>query len=268
MALSIFETDNARYFFAMGQHYNGRGTDVIIPHIKSLDALVLETGKDEHNAWNDSITGEHQYFNTLKQVYCEKPTLPIFSVDYPRSERSRTVSSIMTSALIFGGYYLLKNGCHDLTNGENALQYFKGCVELFGGYITCFSQILLVLIAFQKKDLSIISCANALNTCLFPTFMAGFRDAINSKKIEDYLVPRLMRSIKKADKLNIGLLYGAGHSGMRPKLKNKWIRDATNNLYKLLGYYGANKKNLNKVSKFRMLDEELELVKSIDCKLF
>lgn len=83
------------------------------------------------------------------------------------------------------------------------------------------------LINSSRGDIAPITEINNLRTNLLPTYFLSFRDAVTAKKISQYLVPRH----PNGSKAQVGIIYGAMHSGIETKLKHPWIADATIGLY-------------------------------------
>ena len=89
----------------------------------------------------------------------------------------------------------------------------------------------------------------------------GFRNAVIARKVEEYIVPNEMQP---GTKLNVGILFGAAHSGIENNIQNRWLRNTTISAYEKFGYPGTSKDDLNRIRRInykngRYIGEELSL---------
>lgn len=262
MGLTIFETERARYYLALSMHLSHKATSSLIPCVKDLDALVFESGRPSHEEWT-SLGDQPEYGGLCDAINVVKPQLPLFAVDYPRSEQSSNMSYNIDLAVMLSGTYLAYKGVGYLANPETRDIYHA--VQTSVGMWLGMCNVVCWIEGLSERSRWWITTPHAVRTSLFPTPRDGFRDAVNAKKLEDWLVPRYA---PEGRKMNIGLVYGSAHAGLRPKLKHKWLRDATVRLYKSLNYWGAKKEDMNKVTEYRLKKGNLKIREQFDCGMF
>lgn len=262
MGLTIFETERARYYLALSIHVRHYATSSLCPHVKDLDALVFESGPTPHKEWT-SLGDQPQFWELSDAINTVKPQLPLFAVDYPRTEASSHQSSNIDLLLTMSGLYLLYVGVGGLTQAET--RDMQHSIATMAGIWLGSGQNPCLVESLSEKSYRWITTPQAIRTSLIPTARGGFRDAVNAKKLEDWLVQRYA---PEGRKMNVGLVYGAAHAGLRPKLKHKWLRDATVRLYKTLNYWGAKKEDMNKVTEYRLKKGNLKIREQFDCGMF
>ncbi len=176
-----------------------------------IDALVIETG---NNSLEDMIRirGIPQMNKPIE--YCKYKSIPIFSVDIGPNFNGflRTIASmVLTFPLDFRcNYYAFKE--------EKINNTFKRL----------------------HADFNFLAQHPA----------SEGRNAINARKIEEFVVPMLVKVLNK-ERPKIGMVFGAGHTGLEYDLKSKKRRDFTIWNYRNFNfgkYAGFYKEKLNIVS--------------------
>lgn len=242
MTFIKFNKNNVNYTLFLGNHVSpsypliksGGG-------LKSLDVLVLEGSGYSFNRF----FGHIQYEEILEKIPYENPGIKIYNVDCGFTTAGGFADiGVNTTITTIPFIYILKPFReHKITRREavKRLGYLGlGLVAVlsdFGPFTYVFS---------DKEDNKIISSLTSARTSLIPLPKIGFRDAVNAKIIEEYVVPN---EKKRSNTLNIGILFGGGHSGIKEKIKYKFLRDKTVNIYKKFDYPGIDKDTLNKIER-------------------
>jgi len=107
--------------------------------------------------------------------------------------------------------------------------FLKKTGMVSGGIFLSTLPIMVLNTNMDKYGLGIgaIEDLNSLHTTLIP-LDHSFRDAVTAKKISEYLVPKHK---KDNEKVKVGIIYGALHSGIESKIKCPWVTDKTISLY-------------------------------------
>ena len=185
MAYTTFSTDNADYVLQLGNH-STENKQVDI--FEGIDALVLETGK---NILQDFVTKKYihpQY--KLPFQYCTDSCIPVFGTDV----RGTTV-----------GY--LRQGLSGIIAG-----------------LPTFGPELYYSLSEKRVPNLILDCCADWNF-LSQRPRIECRNAINARKVEEYVAPLLAGRLGR--KPYLGLIFGAGHMGLKPDLQSKRRRDFT-----------------------------------------
>ncbi len=200
MAYTNFSTKNADYVLQLGNHPWKNKHDNSM--FKGIDALVIEHSNLQ--TFQNLLSGNHPQMAPPIN-YCFERQIPIFGCD---------------SDITFSG------------NVRDNVGYIVPLVGLFRGYtipalILLKSPTLFNGITTKELDNS-IRLVNYLDIAFsyinqLPTVTG--RDAINSKKIDEYLAPKLTEESGRKPK--IGMVFGAGHLGLKYNLQHKLIRDIT-----------------------------------------
>ncbi len=191
MAYRLFSTANANYVLDLGNHIHNR-RDIRI--FNGIDALVLESG----NSSPVTILESRGALGANKDIFalCERKQIPVYFPDVcindEREEQIETEKQIThfdsLVMLTIAGYFGFSKGrISGLT---------KRCVQqVYAGYV------------YQRQ---------------LPVD-AG-RDAINARKIEEYIVNDV-RAYTLKRKPTMGIHFGAHHMGLKQNLCSKERRD-------------------------------------------
>ncbi len=241
MALRTFETNTARYYLGLGNHATSSAPIFEDVDVKSLDFLVLEGG-----ALNtpEQFQYNRQYYDLYQRL---KEETTVYDVDFGPSKSMLRFSWFIETGLPYVSTIIIL---------EPLIGPFSVPVGL--------ASIIYPTPNNQNTPItfSSLSLLNGLHRSLIPTPMGGFRDAVAAKKISEYLVPKHQH--QDGSKVQVGILYGAMHSGIETKIKHPWISNATIKLYHDFFRYG-NTAALNEVRE--IVPGQEEFVK-YDCGLF
>jgi len=191
----------------------------------NIDALVLETGfKPECNHLTLRKL-ELEPDCSLQLKYCMGEKLPVFFTDVPP-----TISGMIRG--VFGEIpeYLLEKKLVRKMEEEKITPFFK---KLFSNF----------------------------NYLLQGPYGEG-RNAINARKIEEFVVPRV-KEISNKEKPTIGAIFGAAHMGLEYDLKSKLRRDITIWNWKNLNfkkYAGLETKDLNTICEAKFNGVKWEII--------
>lgn len=230
MVYTEFSTERADYVLQLGNHVSNNGHDISM--FEGIDALVLESGRKipRYKYFLDSIVQNQQYSSTIAHY---KDNCPIFFTDCPP------------------------------TDIGNLRCYLSGILEL---------PIISIIFhyAFSTKKLNKVMgrlLADYIFVLQDPTGVC--RDAINARKIEEFIAPRIVKpNSKKLPK--IGIIFGAGHVGLEYSLRSKKRRDFTLWNWRNLNfrkYCGLDIEELNKVYEARNNEDQWE-IEEYDTELF
>ncbi len=257
MALRTFETDTAKYYLGLGRHDRSSAPIFEDVDFGSLDFMVLEDG-------SSPVKMASKFFNDCqyKAIYLrlkkENEAPRIYSIDQA-SSTYLPIYTAYTSISMTLSYILSLAGV-----GEIDHNHISQGLELLASGIILGSDLPLMfsLASSGKKSRPLTTAFQNVKTNLIPTPLVSFRDAIAAKKTAEYLVPKHRH--QDGSKVNVGILYGAAHSGIETKLKYPWIADATITFYHYLLGFG-DRTALNEV---REVIPEEENVRRYDCDLF
>jgi len=263
MAYEIFEHNNVRYKLFLGNHIRSSYPMVKASgKLKDLDVLVLEGSKNPERIMEslDSI----QYSEFLSRIPEENPNISVYYPDIFPSV-SGVVASISSELLQI---IPMTVAAESITSkkkeisrrealkaiGRIGVGLFFG-LSYFGNFINAF---------YDGEDIEIISEANAIKSSALPNPIVGFRDAAIARIVEEYILPNEMQEGKE---LNVGIIFGAAHSGIEQKIRNKLLRDTTISAYESLGYPGILKNDLSKIVRLRY-ENGRYVIKEISINLF
>jgi len=156
---------------------------------EGIDALVIETGVSQFNEYMDSSWDEEpQYAYPLK--FCAKNQILVFGTDVRGTE---------------------------LGDLRNYLSLFLTGVPRF---------IAGIYYGFSEKMINEV----ILHYCTTQEFLSQEpriegRNAVNARKIEEFVAPLMAERLGR--KPYLGLIFGAGHMGLKPDLQSKRRRDFT-----------------------------------------
>lgn len=249
MAFIKFNKNNVDYTLFLGNHIsssyplikNGGG-------LKSLDVLVIESGGYNLNYYYS--LNSLQYKEIFEKIPFENPDIKIYNTDCFPTDLGILESAGMQAGsaiipLIYGSNFFRVD--HKITRREAIKRI--GSIGL--GLAILLSWVGTAVNGFSDGEYcKIVSTFNSANSSLLPSPVRGFRDAVNARIIEEYIIP----NEKKAETLNIGILFGADHTGIKEKIKYKFLRDKTIGVYKKIGYHGIDKDTLNKIEKVTYQD--------------
>jgi len=216
MVFIEFSTENADYVLQGGYHKEFNRHNVF----QDIDALVIETGNSTLE--NLIVFGHPQMWIAVD--YCGRKEIPIYGADVKLTKSGNTRDEISTTVRWLTVLPLI----YEFSKGKKlALSYNK----------------------IKDKDIKFYSIYHNL---IQDPACAG-RNAINAKKIEEFIVPKVKKDTGKK-KPKIGLIYGASHLGLKHDLESKLRREITLFNWKYLNFgkfSGFDLKNLDKVNEAR-----------------
>jgi len=245
-----FSTKNANYHMLPANHID---TDIsnMVKNLKYLDGIIFESSEISGNIPN---TDECSKF--IIKVKNSKRNIPFYFVDVDLN-----LGGYLTSIGFIGiqggiAYKLLKSSEKNYKRREflkQGLKIVTGSL-IFGGI---FKKAL-----DQFIDVPILKESEMILDRLPPTQIFELRNAIAARKIEEFIVPKLKKINPKP---TLGLVYGAGHSGIELDLKNKTLRDIVIESYKKIDYLGIKKEKLNLILE---LDNKTKILNRYHINLF
>ncbi len=227
MALRTFETADAKYYLGLGNHETSSAPIFEDVDLGSLDFMVLESC---YLSSPLKLINHPQYYELTKRYRDENRSATMYAVDYAPPRIIKGCEMYVTGVSAFAGILSAVLGIQEITQ-EN---FLGGLESLTGGAVLA-SEIELGLLLGGKNPSVAITLNNIKQNCM-PTPTFGFRDAVAAKKTGEYLVPKHQH--QDGSKVQVGILYGAMHSGIETKLKHPWISNATIKLYHDLFRYG------------------------------
>lgn len=231
MSHTHFSTGNADYVLAMGHHETMMYEPAFSgSKISSLDAIVIEDCGIGPAMLSDSYQPDSENASIVRAA--KRNGIDIYLLDiitrqdiakYVDFERSAKIAGL-AGALVCAGAGSLLRHTKKLTR-RRLLGLLGGLLAsaavASAGFLPKFA-----LSSLQEQwaeasewDMDIIS----LETQLIQTEGATLRNAVNARKIEEYLAPMLRLNLGR--KPRIALVYGALHAGMRDYLQDKGARD-------------------------------------------
>lgn len=191
MAYTAFSTDNADYILDLGNHIHNRRNITIF---EGIDALVLESGNVNPSGIllsNGSIGG-----NTDLVAFCKQKSVPIYFSD----------------VRIDGEQEEQIDRKKQISNFEHVLMF------VMAGYVGFSKRRSKGIV---ERSIQRLYAEHSYRRQLPVT--AG-RNAINARKIEEYIVPDVS-SLAHKRKPKIGIHFGAAHMGLEYDLCSKERRD-------------------------------------------
>lgn len=208
--------------------------------IKNLDAIVLETG---------AILSPHQVIN-FQQYSAIEETIrknnlgtKIYLTDIaPREIKPDSIdyiTKVLTNlgiATVFGNsfYYLLtrvkisddEGNIRPLFKPSSRRKFLGISLGALGTVLVSNSSTIALTKLINYDDETNVIWPRIMETRynLEHTALVTLRDAINAKKIEEFVVPELTDKLGRRPR--IGLVYGAAHAGMETCLKEKSHRES------------------------------------------
>lgn len=252
MAYRFYSTDNADYAHVYAFHNHVTKDDIFSPNsIKGFDAIVLESGGIIHPY---HVITYHQYAYIEKTIRTKIPEMPIYLTDAsPKENFTQDQYEIplgIASTLGFSGvfasawYGIFSNIKIKNKNGKKETIFPKVSRRIFLGALIG-SAALFCTGASPKIAIKIIENSDDEVNIVWPKIvetrnnlehsrLLTMRDAINARKIEEYVAPLIRRKLRK--KPRIAMVYGAGHAGLESCLKDKKHRDIIIKEFKKKGF--------------------------------
>ncbi len=223
MSYIEFKTSGVEYRLILSRH----GTKRKEP-IDGLDALVVETGSIWQEDYAGGLTKDRELANYLEEI--AKRNIPIYSVD----NKGRSYSLHM--ATDFGHMLvppLMAYGVSKLSGADNYTAYNIALGTFWGET--------LIIVLSSSLGNGISKFFVKINSALSLVRQAPreeLRNALAAKKIKKGVVPHLLAQYpERFQERNprIGIIYGAGHSGIKECLESDLRAGFTLGLHK---YYG------------------------------
>ncbi len=266
MSLRIFETKDAKYWLGLGNHLESSCSIFKDVELSNLDMFVFE---GDGTSGILPYLGEHQYCELYGQLQKEKPGISVYDVEVVPSKAQIKYSEYADGTLgILGVGLIVKAvlGIELKKYEKKAItrrDFLKSSAYISGG-IALNSNALQLLSAFSdEKNYPLLDSVSGIRASAFPTPLTGFRDTVVAKKISEYLVPKHKKEHRK---VNVGLIYGAGHSGIETKLLHPWLNSATLFVYDNL-MHCATKERLNEIRQIVSSKNRTSITYE-DCALF
>lgn len=255
MTYSQFSTENADYALCYSLHYfKNVHEDIFSPEkIKSLDAIILESGLGEYEETAGLIT-DSNFSNAYKIIKEHKPAMPFFFVDVKPSAIGLAASIIPPALQMYIGSKIFKEAVADMKK-KTRRDFLKGGIRALIGLPLFFGfggNMLNSL--FEGKPIPVLPELSTASGYLLPAPLIEFRNAVTARKAEEFVAPLMGRRLGK--KPSIALVYGPNHTGIEFDLKNKIMRDAVIGTQKDLGYWGISEKQLNSVYEYHLAPKE------------
>lgn len=242
LAYRRYSTIDADYAQAYCKHELITDEDIFSENeIKGLDAVVLESGQflDPLMLINPSIFPQYQLI--LDNLIKYNPGAHIYIADVALDESKELSSGLDDFVNITTGASLAGMGvayaCHRI-NQEYISR--RNLFKVLGGFLGYMGLANSPVIASTYLSLS-----DGNTNEILPAFVGArqvidmsrnvhMRDAINARKIEEFIVPKLKAELKKRP--NIALVYGAAHAAIEYSLKHKNERDEVISKFKKKGF--------------------------------
>lgn len=234
MGLRIIKDKNITYYLGLGNHFNCSRSIFKNVNLKELDILVLEDSGSSTaitgslDSKNKNTYPYRQYYQLFKD-YTETNEYPLLcGVDIRMDNFSLLLDLIKKSVFLGIGMKYLKEGIKTSVKDENLSrrEVFKTFGKLGAGFLFA-SPIFNIINSGQ----SIVSekVLHANNLMGYFDNIVGFRNFVSAIKVTDFVVPYIKR---KKEKVNVGLIYGAGHSGIEQLLKYERLRKLSKEYYR------------------------------------
>ncbi|MBI4147446.1 hypothetical protein HY494_02225 [Candidatus Woesearchaeota archaeon] len=186
MAYTTFSTDNADYVLQLGNHdLENKQVDIFT----GIDALVIETGLIP---FPQIIKYKHPQLD-LPIEYCKSNKTPILGTDTAPTPLGILREDISSSTI----------GLISLPMLLSALHYSIAEKEVSNNFLKRY----------------------AMMEFLYQSPLIEGRNAINARKIEEFVAPLMAERLER--KPSLGLIFGAAHMGLKPDLQSKLRRDFT-----------------------------------------
>ena len=218
MVYAEFSTEKAHYVFQANNHSSKNTQNVF----EGIDALVIETG---YTTLSQIVTEYHPQM-AMPVDHCKKNHIPVFGADVQPTkygDRRDDLSEVLRYFVTFPVLLIAEIAV--------GLHYGFSKKKVDGGLSKVYSDYLFVL---QEP-------------------VVEGRNAINARKIEEFIAPMVAEASGKK-KPKIGLVYGAGHLGLRYDIQSKRRRDFTIWNWRNLNikkYAGFGREELGKVHEAR-----------------
>jgi hypothetical protein len=250
MGYTRFSTDNANYHLEYALHF--RKTP--LNDMKSLDAIVLESADME---WEDADSIRHpcrQYSDIVGKA--EKLRVPIYMPDVDKRAWYNISSAFAEWAPTLPIPFFAKDMINAIYTGR--ITNISGLLAV-GGLAYLVELLGFVLLGTSlnlrgEVKNSIVEKYVTLRSMVIPSVTVAGRNAINSEKIEQFIVPKVRSEIER--KPNIGLVFGAGHAGIKRDLKHPKWRKSLIKFYSKLNFSMFDDTNLDSVLKYRFDGEK------------
>lgn len=223
MSYIDFESEGIEYRLILSRHHSKRKEP-----IDGLDALVVESGFIDQKDYADYLTKDSELANYLEEI--AERDIPIYSVDNKGRNTSLCITEIIghlfSLPLITYGISKLV-GADDDTARNIALGTLSGEVSI------------LIAPSFLNNGISkFLAKANSALSLITQSPSIELRNALTARKIKNGVVPHLME--KYPERFNgrnpkIGIIYGAGHSGIKECLESDSRTDFSLNIHKNYG---------------------------------
>lgn len=242
MSLRIFETDEAKYYLGLGNHLASSEPIFRNVDFSNLDFFVFEDfiRKNQDSSFlEDCIERDRQYKDLFRRIEAENPKIRIYGVDISNFDPVRIGYACGEISVLIVGLKLFNSSIKDLSKKMHRRSFLKGLISSL-----VLSDYMQMLNTGETEVFSIGNDFYNIKANIPPLLPDGsLRDAVISKKISEYLVPKHK---KEGQKVKAGLLFGSGHSGIETKLKHPWITDKTLSFFSYLPNY-CSKEKLNEV---------------------
>jgi hypothetical protein len=243
-----FQTKNANYWLeCLGYHLDHSKPDCR-EFGEDVDALVIESGPRPESVYDESL----------------KKRIPIYIVDVgvtvPRINHPGKNAELPLDALI--PLFILALSASSLSRGIRGAKNMIKTGKKIGrrDFLKGIAGVGACLLAISPWEFFMKSIASSGEykgigddywsavTHIAPVPAIEGRNAVNARKIEEWVVPRLAEELGR--KPNICLFYGNAHAGLEEDLKHKRLRDSILGLYAKFDYPGLNKNELNIIKEF------------------
>lgn len=272
MSYSHFETGNAEYWVLLGQHDVYR-TDIHKLRGRQIDAAVLEdAGLGSKMLGLDDI--EHSPITR----FARERGIPVFTLDVPARNDVWKYEQLEDRLILGGVAGAIVSSSAASIMLRRKIMTRRRFIALGGMCIgsLCIAaagyapSIALPLLRKQGREFSETSRRIvSLETRLVETELVTMRNAVNARKIEEYLAPMLMQRLGR--KPSIVLAYGTYHAGLEEHISDKSLRDSVISNYSDVLYADASdefQRQLRNVYEFVPLEYGFENAVKHNCSCF
>lgn len=240
--------------------------------LEDLDALVIETAVLDPANVASVLTKNSSILTSLPHIQEEK--IPIYSVDISLKNGlfERYLPFIFIYSNIIHSYILpffLISIAASFCGAEN-----KTALSIMAGMAAVDKFISLFLGYSKDKDnnnlITVVRPMISYLSFLYQSPVVELRNAIAAKKIKEGVIPRLKELYKdkyKKGVLKIGIIYGAGHAGIKECLESESRTNVSLWLHRYYSIPFLDRETLNNFWEYRINAEGNVTGQKYECKI-
>ena len=225
MAYRRYSTNNANYAQAYCIHDIATYEEIFSDeNIKKFDAIVLESGE---MIYPPQVINTHQYSKIANSLIQNNQNAKVYITDVYLSSKLKEDWIDELSEILCGIGFLVVVGSYVANRTKKIsrrsfLGWSLGSVAAIAAInVSSYSSIYLGSI--NGEAWPILPKIVEMKYRLANSRVVTMRDAINAKKIEEFVAPKLKEELQR--KPNIALVYGTAHAGLETCLEDKQLRD-------------------------------------------